>query len=137
MEPTTLYLIEDDAFLLDMYAQRFSQAGFVVVPKSNPTDALEHLRAGDKPQILITDLVMPGIDGFQLLEAVRTENLAPGAVIVVLSNLGEDEDIDRAVKLGALGYIVKATSTPSEVVSRVTQVYKEAQAHNMAQPQQQ
>jgi DNA-binding response OmpR family regulator len=128
MEPITLFLIEDDAFLLDMYAQRFTQAGFRVVPKANPIQALDQLRAGDKPKIILTDLVMPGIDGFQLLETVQKENLAPGATIVVLSNLGEDEDIDRAVKLGALGYIVKATSTPSEVVARVTEIFQESAA---------
>lgn len=133
MEPVTLFLVEDDAFLLDMYAQRFTQSGYRVVPKSNPVDALEHLRAGEKPGILVTDLVMPGIDGFQLLETIRKENLAPNVVIVVLSNLGEDEDIDRAVKLGALGYIVKATSTPSEVVSRVAQIYKEVHDRQVAQ----
>lgn len=129
MEPITLYLVEDDLFLLEMYAQRFSQSGFKVMPKSNAVDALASLRAGDKPQILVTDIMMPGIDGFQLLEAVKAEGLAPDAAIVVLSNLGEDEDIDKAVNLGALGYIVKATSTPSEVASRVTEVYKGLEAH--------
>jgi CheY-like chemotaxis protein len=129
MEPITLYLVEDDAFLLEMYAQRFSQSGYKVTTKSNAVDALACLRAGDKPQILVTDIMMPGIDGFQLLEAVKAEGLAPDAAIVVLSNLGEDEDIDKAVALGALGYIVKATSTPSEVAARVTEVYKGVLAH--------
>lgn len=127
-DPITLYLIEDDGFLLDMYAQRFSMAGYTVVAKANPREALDQLRTGNKPQIIVTDLVMPGIDGFQLLETIRAEQLAPEAIIVVLSNLGEEEDIERAVKLGALGYIVKATSTPSEVVARVAQIYKEAVA---------
>jgi CheY-like chemotaxis protein len=128
----TLYLVEDDGFLLDMYSQRFSMSGYQVVAKSNPKEALEQLRAGNKPQIIVTDLVMPGMDGFQFLETVRSEQLAPDAVIVVLSNLGEEEDIERAVKLGALGYIVKATSTPSEVVARVAQIYKEAEARKAA-----
>lgn len=133
MEPITLYLVEDDAFLLEMYAQRFVQAGFKVTAKSNAVDALACLRAGDSPQILVTDIMMPGIDGFQLLEAVKAEGLAKGAAIVVLSNLGEDEDIDKAVALGALGYIVKATSTPSEVATRVAEVYKGLLAHNATQ----
>lgn len=129
MEPITLYLVEDDNFLLEMYAQRFVQAGYKVITKTNAVEALNCLRAGDKPQILVTDIMMPGIDGFELLEAVKAENLAPGAAIVVLSNLGEDEDIDKAVALGALGYIVKATSTPSEVAARVTEVYKGMESH--------
>lgn len=132
MEPITLYLVEDDTFLLEMYAQRFVQSGFKVTAKSNAIDALASLRGGDKPQILVTDIMMPGIDGFELLEAVKAEGLAPGAAIVVLSNLGEDEDIDKAVKLGALGYIVKATSTPSEVAARVSEVYKGLEAHKAA-----
>ncbi len=129
MEPITLYLVEDDNFLIEMYSQRFVQSGYNVIPKTNAMDALKGLRDGDKPKILVTDIIMPGMDGFEFLQKVNEENLAEGAAIVVLSNLGEDEDIDKAVKLGALGYIVKATSTPSEVVQKVTQVYKDLEAH--------
>ncbi len=131
-DPITLYLIEDDGFLLDMYSQRFSMAGYNVVAKANPKEALDQIRAGDKPGIVVTDLVMPGMDGFQLLETMRAEQLVPNAIIVVLSNLGEEEDIERAVKLGALGYIVKATSTPSEVVGRVSRIYEEALSRQQA-----
>lgn len=131
-DPISLYLVEDDGFLLDMYSQRFSMSGYAVIAKSNPKEVLDLLRAGNKPQIIVTDLVMPGMDGFQFLEAIRAEQLAPNAVTVVLSNLGEEEDIERAVKLGVLGYIVKATSTPSEVVARVGQIYKEAQERQAA-----
>ncbi len=133
MEPIMLYLVEDDNFLLEMYAQRFVQSGYNVISKVNAMEALKGLQAGDKPKIFVTDIMMPGMDGFELLEKVNAENLAPGAAVVVLSNLGEDEDIDKAVRLGALGYIVKATSTPSEVVAKVTQIYNELQAHKSNQ----
>ncbi len=133
MEPIMLYLVEDDNFLLEMYAQRFVQSGFNVVSKVNAIEALKGLEGGDRPKILVTDIMMPGMDGFELLEKVNEKELAPGAAIIVLSNLGEDEDIDKAVKLGALGYIVKATSTPSEVVAKVTQIYNDLQAHKSNQ----
>lgn len=126
-DPITLLLIEDDGFLLEMYAQRFAQAGFSVVTKTNPSEALDLLRGGTRVKIIVTDLVMPGMDGFELLRVMRDEGLSKGSTIVVLSNLGEDEDIDRAVKLGAVGYIVKATSTPSEVAKRVVDMHNEAQ----------
>lgn len=124
MEPITIYLVEDDLFLLEMYSQRFTQSGYKVMPKINAMEALNGLRSGEKPQVIVTDIMMPGMDGFEFLEIVKKEGLLNDAAIVVLSNVGEDEDIDKAVSLGATGYIVKATSTPSEVVERVSQVYK-------------
>lgn len=125
-----LYLVEDDTFLLEMYAQKFSTSGFDLRAFPSAIAALEKLREGEKPQVIVSDILMPVMDGFQFLETVKTENLAPGATLIVLSNLGEDEDIQRAVKLGVVGYIVKASSTPTEVLNRVKNLYDHS--HNVA-----
>ena len=114
-----ILIIDDDAFLLDMYALKFSQKDFHVTTASGTLEALEKLRNGLTPDILVVDLVMPAMDGFEFLEAVKTEELAKGALVIILSNLGQQEDIDRGLKLGASGYIIKASATPSEVVEKV------------------
>jgi CheY-like chemotaxis protein len=62
---------------------------------------------------------MPAMDGFEFLETMRAEGLAKTAMIIILSNLGQQEDIDRGLALGASGYIIKASATPSEVVEKV------------------
>jgi CheY-like chemotaxis protein len=125
-----LYLVEDDAFLLEMYAAKFVASGFDLRAFPSAVAALEKMRAGERPSVIVSDIIMPVMDGFKFLEIVQQENLAPGATKIVLSNLGEDEDIQKAVKLGVVGYIVKASSTPSEVLARVQNLYEHA--HSVA-----
>ena len=121
-----VFVIDDDAFLLDMYALKFAQKGFSVTTSGGTLEALEKLRAGYVPEIIVVDLVMPAMDGFEFLETVKNESLAQGALVIILSNLGQQEDIDRGLALGAAGYI-KASATPSEVVEKVQEVL---QKHN-------
>ncbi len=111
-------LVDDDAFLLDMYAMKFKQCGLPIEAISSPLTALERLRAGLKPTIVMLDVIMPGLSGFEFLEAVRKEGLAPGARVIMLSNQGQQEDIDKATALGADGYIIKASAIPSEVCDK-------------------
>lgn len=120
--PYNVFVIDDDVFLLDMYATKFSQKDFSVTSASGTIEALEKLREGFKPDVIVCDLVMPTMDGFEFLEVVKNEALASQAVIIILSNLGQQEDIDRGLALGASGYIIKASATPSEVVEKVLEV---------------
>lgn len=92
---------------------------------NDPQEALEKLQEGYKPDIMIVDVVMPGMDGVELLEKVRAEKLAKDAIVVVLSNQGQQSDIDRAKEQGIHGYIVKATTIPSEVLKEVLRIAKE------------
>jgi len=114
----TILLVDDDRFLLDMYSLKFKECGCKVTAIPDPLKALAVLREGLKPDILLLDVIMPGMTGFDFLEAVRKENLAEGATIIVLSNQGQEEDIKRAMDLGADGYIVKASAIPSEVLDK-------------------
>lgn len=120
-----ILIIDDDSFLLDMYATRFTQAGFTVETAMNASETIEKLRAGLIPDVCLLDAVMPTTDGFELLEQINQENLIPKAVKIFLSNLGQEQDITRGKALGAASYIVKANSTPSEVVEHIEQIIKE------------
>lgn len=117
-----VWIIDDDAFLLEMYALKFTQKGFAVTTSSAASEALEKMRAGEPVEIILVDLVMPTMDGFAFLEQLQKDHLAAKALIIVLSNLGQEEDVARAQALGAVGFIVKASATPSEVVDRVLAV---------------
>ena len=114
-----ILIVDDDSFLLDMYALKFSQGPYDVTTALGAVAALEKLRTGFTPEIMLLDIVMPVMDGFELLEKTRAENLAPGAIRIVLSNRGQDSDVKRATELGASGYIVKASTTPAEVITQV------------------
>ena len=122
METKKILIVDDDTFLLDMYALKFSQSGFDVTTALGAMPALEKLHAGFVPEIIVTDIVMPVMDGFELLEKIKAESLAPNAVKVILSNRGQESDMKRGGELGVSGYIVKASTTPSEVIQQVTQI---------------
>jgi DNA-binding response OmpR family regulator len=117
-----IFIVDDDTFLLDMYALKFNQSGFSVDTATGPLKALEKLHNGYTPDIMILDIVMPDMDGFELLEKMKEESLIPNTIKVVLSNRGQQSDIIRGQSLGASGYIVKANSTPAEVVLKVTEI---------------
>lgn len=120
-----IMLVDDDKFLLSMYTMKFTRQGMDITAISRPTEALEKLRTGFVPDILIVDVVMPEMDGVELLAKIREENLAATSVVVVLSNQGQPSDIDRAKAFGINGYIVKATTIPSEVLRQVIQIAEE------------
>ena len=114
----SVFIVDDDRFLLDMYAVKFKSAGVNVSAFQSGEDMLVKLRDGSAPDAILLDIVMPGLDGFGVLEIIRKEKLAPKTKIIILSNQGQDSDIERATKLGAAGYIVKASAIPSEVLSQ-------------------
>jgi two-component system chemotaxis response regulator CheY len=121
-EKKKILIVDDDMFLLDMYALKFSQNSFDVFTADSGAVALEKLRGGLKPDIILTDIIMPEMDGFEMLEKINSEKLVPDSVKIILSNKGQQADIDQGIKLGASGYIVKANSTPTEVISQVTDI---------------
>lgn len=113
-----ILLIDDDKFLLDMYAIKFNEKGYTIEVALGSEEALKKLAGGFVPDVILLDLIMPGMDGFGFLEKIKKENIAPNARVVILSNQGQDSDIEKARSLGADGYIVKASSIPSEVVEK-------------------
>ena len=122
-----ILIVDDDNFLLDMYSLKFTERGFGVDSSLGSVDLIQKLRGGATPDILLLDIVMPTMDGFEVLEAIKKENLAKGAIKIILSNRGQKEDIDRGISLGAKGYIVKATATPTEVVDKVIEIIGSSQ----------
>ncbi|PCI89943.1 response regulator [Candidatus Kaiserbacteria bacterium] len=119
----SVLLVDDDDFLLDMYALKFSQAGHTIQSAQGAEIALEKLRnSGYSPDAVVLDLVMPKMDGFELLEHIKEEGLAPKAALIVLSNQGEPENLVRAKELGASSHIIKANAIPSEVLAMVEDI---------------
>jgi len=115
-----ILLVDDDEFLRDMYCLKFSQAGHSIDSAPGAQTAIEKLQVKDyTPDAVVFDLVMPKMDGFEFLKQIKEKKLAPGAKLIVLSNQGEKEDLERARSLGATGHIVKANAIPSEVLGIV------------------
>jgi DNA-binding response OmpR family regulator len=117
-----ILLIDDDKFLLDMYALKFTKAGYEVKTADATDAALKMIREGYEPDVMLIDIVMPGMDGLELVVNLRKEKLAAKSVIIMLTNQGSSDDIARAKKLNVDGYIVKATTIPSEVLAEVEKI---------------
>ncbi len=117
-----ILIVDDDKFLLDMYALKFKEQQFETIVAFNAAEALEKIDKGLDPHICLVDIIMPGMNGFDLVAELRKRPSMAKATIVILSNLGQKEDIEKGLSVGADGYIVKASATPSEVVKKVLDI---------------
>lgn len=125
-----ILIVDDDTFLLDMYAFKFSQHNFEVYTASGGLQVIEKLKDGLRPNIILMDIIMPDMDGFEMLEKINEENLSPDSTKIILSNKSQQEDIDKGNSLGASGYIVKANSIPNEVIEQVIEILSKKSTKN-------
>jgi CheY-like chemotaxis protein len=117
-----ILIIDDDKFLLDMYSIKFGEHKFEITTASNGEEAWEKLEAGLRADVYLVDILMPKMDGFQLISKMMDRGIHKDSAIIVLSNLGQKEDIDKGLSLGVDGYIIKASATPSEVVAKTIDI---------------
>lgn len=123
-------IVDDDQFLLDMYMVKFKGAGYMVEGFTESKAALDELRTGATFDAVLLDLIMPGMDGLELMRTIREENLVGStSVLIVLSNQGQDTDMDQAKQYNIDGYLIKASTVPSEVLTYVEKaILKKQQA---------
>ncbi len=117
-----ILIVDDDKFLVGMYLVKFESNGFAVDSASDSAEALKKLRAGNIYDIMLFDIIMPVMDGVELLRTVRKENILPKATIIMLTNETQSSQIELVKELKADGYIVKASSVPSEVLEEVIKI---------------
>lgn len=123
-------IVDDDKFLLNMYSIKFSKSNFEVNSATSGEEALSKIKEGYIPDIILLDIVMPGKDGFEVLDTIRKENIVPESLIIMLTNQGQLADIEKAKSFGISGYIIKATTIPSEVVEEVIRIYNLEKKHD-------
>ena len=111
-------IIEDDPYISDMYAMKFKMGKYKVKLAKNGEKAFDELQK-EKPDVILLDLLMPGMDGYEFLEKFKKEKEFKNIKVIILTNLGQKREVKRGLKLGADDYIVKAYFTPEEVVEKV------------------
>ncbi|MEK7494159.1 MAG: response regulator [Patescibacteria group bacterium] len=111
-------LVEDDSFLRDLISQKMKKEGFTVIEAVDGDDSLKKA-AAENPHIILLDLILPGADGFEVLRRLRAEPVTSKVPVIVLSNLGQKEDIEKGIRLGATDYLVKAHNTPGEIIDKI------------------
>jgi len=113
-----ILIIDDDPFILDMYVLKFKELGFETETAADGRAGIEKA-AMHEPDVILLDVVMPAMDGFEVLQKLKAQKRAHPCKIIFLTNFGQKEDVERGVALGADDYIIKAHFTPSEVVEKV------------------
>lgn len=120
---TKILIVDDDKFISEMYATKFQNNGFEVGAAYDGASALEKIKDFN-PEVVLLDLVMHPVDGFSVLEAIQKFPDGQKPLVIILSNLGQKEDIERGMLLGAADYVIKANFTPSEVFEKVEKVLR-------------
>lgn len=116
-----ILIVEDEPFLSEMYQTKFESLGYAVLMAYNGEEGLAVMRK-EKPDLVLLDIIMPVMDGYEVLKVVRAEPQLKHTLIVIFSNLGQDEEITKGMQLGADDYLVKSNLTPSELVAKVEKV---------------
>jgi len=109
---------EDDKFLASAYRLKLSKQGWEVAIARDGQEALDYLKSR-QPDLVLLDLIMPNVDGFAVLEAIRTQPNLSHIPIIVASNLGQKEDINRALSLGAKDFVVKSETSLDQIVLKI------------------
>jgi len=113
-----LLLIEDDLSLMKIYSNKLRISGFDVSVATTGDEGLRKSQI-ELPRIILLDLILPGMDGFLVLEELKKNPVTDGIPVVILSNLGQQTDIERGKRLGAVDYLVKSDVSLSDVVAKV------------------
>jgi len=116
-------IVEDDPFLSEMYATKLTQEKFEVEIAIDGKEAVRKAKEL-KPDLILLDIVLPKMDGFEALQKIKKDPETQKIKVIALTNLGQKEEVEKGLKLGADDYIVKAHFTPSEVIAKVRDVLK-------------
>jgi len=121
--PHKILIVEDDKFVRELIFQKLTEEKFNVSAAKDGEEGVEKAES-EKPDLILLDLILPGIDGFEVISRIRKNKTIEAIPIIILSNLGEKGDVDRGIKLGANDYMIKAHFTPKEIVEKVRSILK-------------
>jgi len=130
-----ILLVEDDPFLVDIYSTKLKEAGFKAEIASDGQEALKKIRERNLknfkkkslwPDLLVLDIVLAGVDGWQVLQEIKEDNKLKDLKVVVFTNLGQKEEVEKGLALGADKYLIKAHYTPSELIEEIKKIFKKS-----------
>ena len=124
MEPKkTILIVEDDKFLRELISRKLSGEGFDALEAVDGEEGIKKIKEG-KPDLVLLDLILPGIDGFEVLARLREDPEISSIPVIILSNLGQREEVEKGLKLGAIDYLIKAHFTPGEIIEKIKNTLK-------------
>ncbi len=118
-----ILIVEDDKFLRELIVKKLTNEGYEVVEAVDGEQGIQKIK-DTKPDLVLLDLILPGIDGFGVLMQKKEDPFIASIPVIVLSNLGQKEDVDKGISLGATDYLIKAHFTPGEIIEKVRNIIK-------------
>jgi len=119
-----ILLVEDDPFLIDIYTTKLKKVGFEVCVSRDGESALQLIEK-ERPDLVLLDIVLPHIDGWEILRKIKNNEKLKDIKIIILSNLGQKHEVEKGLKLGATKYLIKAHYTPTQIVEEIKNILKE------------
>jgi len=119
----TILIIEDDKFLRELVIQKLIKEGYETSEAVDGEEGIKKIKE-EKPDLILLDLILPGIDGFEVLSKMREDPALAQIPVIILSNLGQKDDVEKGLKMGAIDYLIKAHFTPGEIIEKIKVVLK-------------
>lgn len=118
-----ILIVEDDKFLRELISQKLLKEGYKVSEAVDGEEGIKKVKE-EKPDLVLLDLILPGIDGFEVLSKMKEDTALAQIPVIILSNLGQKDDVERGLKLGAVDYLIKAHFTPGEIIDKIKTALK-------------
>jgi DNA-binding response OmpR family regulator len=113
-----ILVIEEDKFLRELIVKKLVKEGYETVEAIDGEEGIKKIKS-EKPELILLDLILPGIDGFEVLSKMKEDTTVSSIPVIILSNLGQKEDVEKGLKLGAVDYLIKAHFTPGEIIEKI------------------
>lgn len=117
----SILLIEDDPFLADIYSTKLKEAGFSIEVATDGENVISIVQE-KKPDLVLLDIVLPHLDGWEIIKQIKETDGLKDLKVIILSNLGQKNEVEKGIKLGAVKYLIKAHYTPTEIVEEIKKV---------------
>ena len=113
-----ILIIEDDGFLRELIVRKIKERGFNVFEAVDGEEGIKKIQE-EKPDLVLLDLILPGAGGFEVLSKMKEDSGLSSIPVIILANLGQKEDIEKGLKLGAVDYLIKAHFTPHGIIEKI------------------
>jgi len=122
--PKKVLLIEDDEFIRELYKRQLDLGGFFTYAFSNGDDGLKAVLE-NKYDLILLDIMLPGMNGLDILRNIKQNDATKNIPVIMLSNLGQDAVIKEGFAVGAIGYLIKASFTPDQIVREINNILEQ------------
>jgi DNA-binding response OmpR family regulator len=118
-----ILVVEDDKFLRELMVQKLTKEGYNIAEAVDGEDGIKKVKE-IKPGLVLLDLILPGMDGFEVLGKIKADPETNQTPVIILSNLGQREDVEKGLSLGAADYLIKAHFTPGEIIEKIKNIIR-------------